>query len=220
MNRILAALPRQVLISSAAILVALIAFAIMLPVVGGARDEAFAENSRLNGEIGRVRTEITQAKTDADYVKANVEAFEALLKGDRLIPHTRRAATVALENAARANGLTALSYNIQAAAAATSPQAVQSQPKTRAYRLSVENIELKIAANIDGAVYRFVDDISRAFPGSAVIQDVSVTRAPVITAASLDQVSRGQDAKLVEGTINLSWRTAQAEEENAAGGAK
>jgi len=221
MNRLISTLPRKVLISAAVIVAALIALTALLPLLGGARDEAFAENSRLNSEIARARTGITQAKNDAEYVAKNTEAFEALLKSDRLIPHTRRAATVALENAARASGLTALSYNIQAAAAANSPQAVQSQPTTKAYRLSVENIELKIGANIDGAVYRFVDEISRAFPGSAIIQDVTVSRAQVITAESLNQVSRGQDAKLVESTINFSWRTAQAEEEGAAaGGAK
>jgi len=214
MIRTLRDLPRHVAISLAVIVAAIIMFAISLPTLGGARDDAFAENMKLASEITRVNTTIKQSKADIEYVKANKDQFEALLQSDRLIPHTRRAAVVELEKLARANGLKTLNYNI-GAVASNSIAAVGAQPATNGYRVSVENIDLKIGAPIDAAVFNFIVDISESFPGSAIVQTVALKRPPALSAAALNAVSKGQDGELVAGSILISWRTAQAQEKDA-----
>jgi hypothetical protein len=214
MIRVLTSLPRPVLISAATLAGVLAVFAILLPVLGGARDGAFAEHNRLNGEIARVNTAISQAKSDIEFVAANKEKFEALLESDRLIPHTRRAATMELESTARLNGVTSLSYNIAAAAAPTSAKAVSSQPTSGAYRVSVEDIAMKVAAPLDGSIYRFMTDLTDQFPGSAVVQSFSLSRGAKSGFGDLSS----QDS--VAGDIEVSWRTAQAEEKKETESAK
>jgi hypothetical protein len=211
MNRFLSNTPRPVLISVAVIVAVLVLLAVLVPVLGGARDEAFAENAKLQNEIGTAKKAIVQAKDDLAYVQENVTAFEALLKSDRLVPHTRRAAIVRLEEAARANGLTSFSYSI-GAVAATSAKAVGNQPTSDAYHVSIENIQIKLGAPFDGSVYRFLVDVADSFPGAAVLDLFSLKRPGVVSADALDAVSSGRDAKLVEGEVVLSWRTAQAKE--------
>lgn len=201
MIRNLGNLPRHVLISSGVILGALLLFAILVPVLGGARDDSFSENSRLQGEISRVRTALNQSKTDQDYVKNNVEAYESLLKSDRLVPHTRRVAVVELESAARTFGLTALNYSFSAAAA-NSLAVATSQPASGAYAVSIEAVSLKVGAPLDGPIYRFVVSIADRFPGAAVVQRMQLARAEGAAATG----------GAVQGEVTLSWRTAQAQE--------
>jgi hypothetical protein len=180
-------------------------------VLGGARDQSFAENARLTSKIESTRRAISQSQEDKAYVEKNLVEFEALQKSDRLVPHTRRAAIVRLENAARENGLTAFSYSI-GAVSRTSPKAAGTQPSSDAYQISIESIQLKAGAPVDGSVYRFLADISDSFPGSAVIEMFSLKRPDIISASALAAVSQGADAKLVEGDIVLSWRTAQGKD--------
>jgi len=217
MIRLFSNFPRAVLISLAVGIAAIAIIAITVPVLGGARDEAYAQNGRLNGDIARVRKGTTDTQADIDYVQQNGAQYEALLQSDRLVPHTRRAAIVELENSARNNGLTAMTYTIGAAAASTSAQAVQSQSAAGGYRVSVENITLMVGAPTDGSIYNFIADIMNTFPGSAVVQSMSISRASFISAAALEALSRGEDPKLVEADIIVSWRTAQAEEKKDEG---
>jgi hypothetical protein len=162
----------------------------------------------LKKDIEGTTKSISQVKEDTAFVIANQAKYEALLQGDRLIPHTRRAATQALESVARANGVTGLNYSIAAAAAATSLQSAQSQPVTGGYRVSVENITIKIGAPLDGVIYKFMADITDSFPGAAVIQTVTLERADKGRSMGNGLAS----GELVTGEILMSWRTAQAEE--------
>jgi len=216
MNRFLSITPRPVLISLAVIAGVLVLFAVLFPVLGGARDQAFAGNARLTNEINSTRSAIGQTQVDKDYVETNRAAFEELLKGDKLVPHTRRAAIVRLEEAARTYGLTTFSYSI-GAIAANSPKGAAGQPTSDDYHVSIENIQLKVGAPIDGNIYRFLVDITDSFPGSAVLELFSLRRPEFISAEALNAVSLGRDAKLVEGDIVLSWRTAQAKDKGEGG---
>lgn len=204
-------LPRKVLYAVAAIIGSLLLFAVLYPTLGSARDEAINRQARLNAGIGQVNTNIAQVAADSNYVTANKAEYEALVNSDRLIPHTRRTAVIALQEAARARGLTALNYSFTIAPA-TSLKSAEAQPTSGAYKLSVEDVALKVGAPIDGYIYGFMSDIGNSFPGGAVIEAVVVRRAPRLTDAILNTISRGQDARLVEGEIQLSWRTAQAQE--------
>lgn len=214
MRRFIPDLPRNVTIALATIVTSALLFALLFWTLGAARDEAIAGNARLTSEIQQARNAANQAAQDRDYVLANQAKYEALLKGNSLIPHTRRAAVVELQRVARERGLTMLNYSFQAAA----PEAlksVQSQSTTAGYRLSVEVISLKVGAPVDGAVYGVMADITDAFPGSAVIERVVLSRPPEITDEALQAVSEGKDSKLVSGEIFVSWRTAQAQGEKA-----
>lgn len=192
-------LPKKVLISLGVIAGALLIFGISVPFLGGSLDDTLADNSRLRAEIARVNTAITQSAADQTYVKENTAQYEALLKSDRLVPHTRRVAVVELESKAKEFGLTGMTYSVEGVAAANSLQSAASQPSSGAYALSIQEIKLEIKAPLDGSIYRFVDGVTASFPGSAVVREARLTRG--LTA---------NDG--VEGTITLSWRTAQAQE--------
>ena len=198
MMRFLTSLPKKVLISVGVIAAALVIFAIALPLLGGGLDDAEVANTRLQAEIGRVTKAVAQAKVDQLYVSENIERYETLLRSDRLIPHTRRVAILDLENKGRLNGLTAMNYSIGALPGSAAASAA-GQPASGAYRVSMEEIKLKVGAPYDGSVYRFIDAINQAFPGAAVIQVVNLSRGITASAG-------------VEGEINVLWRTAQAEE--------
>jgi len=198
MMRILTALPKNVMISLAVIAGALVILALAIPFLGGGRDDTFAENARLQGEISRINAAITQSKSDQLYVAENLAKFEELIKSDRLVPHTRRAAVIDLEEKARSNGLTGLNYSI-GAVATNSLRAVAGQPSAGTYRVSLEEIALKVAAPLDGAVYRFIDAITQKFPGAAVVHTLTLMRGAT-------------PATGVQGEIGVSWRTAQEQE--------
>jgi len=197
--RTLQNLPKKVLTALGVIVGALVIFGLSVSLLGVARDDANIENSRLKSEIARVNSAITTAKVDQEYVTQNTPRYEQLLKGERLVPHTRRVAVLALEEKARAFGLSGMNYSVEAAAASNSLQAAAGQPTSGAYVLSLQDIKIDIKAPLDGAIYRFVDDIASTFPGAAVVRDTVL--------------SRGATAKDgVTGLIILSWRTAQAQE--------
>jgi hypothetical protein len=217
MRRIIADIPRIVLVSIGVILVSLGALAALVPLLGGALDAAVVDNARLKTAVEKTTRDIAQAKTDQVYVKENLAAFETLIKSDKLIPHTRRAAVLEFNNVGRQRGLTALSYNFDMAKG-NSVKALESQPKSGGYNVSVENIELRVGAPLDGNIYRFIADISDTFPGSIIVNGFELKRPPEITPLALEMVSRGQDSQLVTGTIKVSWRTAQADDKKAEAG--
>ncbi|MGE0282891.1 MAG: hypothetical protein AB7E79_03720 [Rhodospirillaceae bacterium] len=215
MRRLLTLAPRRVLISAAIIIFVLVMFAVLVPLLGGARDGAVARGEQLTSNITAAQGKLTELSGDQEYVQEHRAEYEALIDSDKLVPHTRRAAVVNLTESATANGLSALSYNFTAAPA-TSLAAVSSQSVAGGYTVAVESIELEVGAPLDGPIYRFISDIMQSFPGSLVIESMTLSRTPEISAAALAAVSAGRDAQIVEGTLSLSWRTAQADKSAAA----
>jgi hypothetical protein len=219
MNRLLNLAPKPVLISAAVLVFAALMFAILVPVLGGARDDAVALGQKLASDISGARTKVATLIADQQYVAEHLEEYEALLASDKLVPHTRRAAVVALTQAATAHGVTGLNYSF-VAADALSRAAVASQSSSGGYTVAVETIDLKIDAPLDGPVYRFLADIMETFPGFLTVNSLTLARAPEISGAALAAVSAGAPSELVTGEISLSWRTAQADKSSGAEKAK
>jgi len=208
-------MPPRVAAASAVILVAAILLAVLMPLLGGNRDSAVILNEQLTGEIAKLRTEIQNSQNDYQYVQDNQAKYEELLKGGRLIPHTRRSAVRHMQELALTHGITAMAYSFSSAGQ-NSAEAALNQPATAAYSVSVEVIELKLGAPLDSRIFRFVSDAAASFPGSAVVQSLSLGRANTITTEALNKVSRGEDSGLVSGTAMLLWRTALKNKEEGA----
>lgn len=214
LRRILDGMPRPAFLGISVLLATGILFALSVLLLGGARDRSLAEGARLQSEITTITTSITRSRQDQEYIAANSARYEELMKSDKLIPHTRRAALNALREAATPHGLeNSLSFTFNSAAGSTT--SAQSQPTSGAYRVSVESILLKVSAPVDGAVFRMVDDVNRTFPGSVVLESMNLARAPMVNETELAAISRG-DSSLVSGEVVLSWRTAQKEEDKTA----
>jgi hypothetical protein len=211
LRRVLAGIPRPALLGISVIIVTGTLFVLSFFLLGGARDNALAEGRRLQGQIDGTIKAISQSKQDQEYVEKHSARYDELMKSDKLVPHTRRAALAALSDAAAPHGLQdSLSYTFSAASA-SSLESAQSQPTSGAYRVSVETVSLKIAAPMDGAIYRFLDDINHAFPGAVALESLILTRVPEVNEGALAQVASGS-ARLVTGDVVLSWRIAQKEE--------
>ncbi len=213
-RRIIESIPRPAFMGIVTLLVTGVLFALSVVFLGGARDDAFAEGVRLNNEISTITRSITQTKQDVDFVAENKDRYEALMKSDKLIPHTRRAALGALRDAAMPHGLeNALTFTFSAANA-NALDAATSQPTSGAYKVNVESVNLKVTAPFDGSIYRFLDDVTTTFPGSLALESLKLSRAPEVNERELAAISQG-NGSLVNGEILLSWRTAQKEEEKA-----
>lgn len=214
LRRIIDGMPRTAFLGIAVLFVTGVLFTLSVLLLGGARDDALAEGVRLQSEITTITTSITRSRQDQEYLADNGARYEELLKSDKLIPHTRRAALAALRDAAAPHGLEdSLSFTFTSAAG--SATAAQSQPTSGAYRVSVESIVLKVGAPVDGAVFRMVDDVNRTFPGSVVLESMSLSRPDIVNETELSAISRGE-SNLVSGEVVLSWRTAQKEEDETA----
>lgn len=212
MKKIIANMPRNVILAIATIVGSVAVFAILYFTLGQALTAAIDREAQLSGQIGRAIKDAATASTDHKYVVDHQVRYEALLKSDRLVPHTRRTAVAALQKIAQERGITSLSYSF-VAAAPTSATAATMQSAAGTYKLSVEDVEIGVGAPFDRPIYEFLSDITDAFPGAAIVQTVEMRRAPIITDTMLDALSRGEDAKVVEADIKISWRTAQAETE-------
>jgi len=175
--RLLADLPRITALALVVIAGSLILFGILYPVLGGAEDGAQADNERLTREIRQAEKNLSQAKADYQFVVDNKDLYDNLIQGDRLIPHTRREAVRQLQTLAQQRGLSNLGASF-AAAGDQSLKTVTSQPTSGQYRVSVENIELKVGAPLDTQIFEFVLDLAESFPGAAVVQYVEMQRAP------------------------------------------
>lgn len=216
MKRIFGDIPRTVIVSVGVLACSgLLFLALNFTLIAVLRG-AIEENTRLTQSIEQAKNRTSTAQADIKYVGANQAKYEELLKSDRLVPHTRRVAVLELQRVARAHGFTQLTYQFSDVGQ-NSVTAAASQPVTGAYRLSVEEIELAVGTPVDGAVYRFIADITDRFPGSAVVQEVTLQRAPSVTSDALNAVSSGADSGLVKGEIKMVWRTAQANEKAGEG---
>lgn len=211
-RRVIESMPRPAFIGITVLLVTAFASVLSVFFLGGARDDAVAEGIRLDNDISTITKSITQTKLDLEFVEKNKDRYEALLKSDKLIPHTRRAAIAALRDAAIPLGLeNSLNFGFSAAGA-DSLQAATSQPTSGAYRVNVEAVTLKIEAPLDGSVYRFIDDVTTTFPGSLALESLKLSRAAEVNEGALSAISQGK-GNLVSGEVLLSWRTAQKEED-------
>lgn len=200
--------PKPVKLSLLAMLGSLALFIVLYLTLGSGSDAAQSEVQRLKAEFQSTQKNLNQSKEDIAFVTANQKRFEALMSSDKLIPHTRRTAIRQLQALALEFGLSDLNYNFQAAGTAA-PEAVSSQPKSDLYRVSVESIELSVGAPVDQAIYSFIAAVNDDFPGSLVLSDLELERAPLISNEALNLVSRGKDSGLVKGKLKYLWRTAQ-----------
>jgi hypothetical protein len=204
-------MPRRVAISVIVLAVTLVLAFILLPVLGSLHADTLDRNEELKSSIESVTKNLAKAKDDHAYIVENSQKYEELIHGDRLVPHTRTVATTQLQNLALKRGLTTLSYSFSAAG----ESAASKDTVTGGYRVQIENVDLKIGSALDTQVFEFVADMSESFPGAAVVESLSLERAPDLTPDALNAVSHGQESGLVKGAIGLSWRTAQAQDPNA-----
>lgn len=202
-------LPRKVTASLAVLAGAGVTFLLLLQFLVGALDAAVAENTRLKGAIDQATRDTLTVNTDYQFVTENTEYFEKLIKGDRLIPHTRRDALRQLQSLAQEHGLTQMTADFSAAPAATAATAPAAN-QADAYRVNVESIKIKLGSPLDGQVYGFASDLRRNFPGSAVLMSMKLSRPLKLTADMIEQVSR--KGAIVTGEMELLWRTALANE--------
>lgn len=205
-------LPKHVLISAAVGFASLVVLILSVIFVGGALSDGEAENVRLEAEQTELSKKLGTSSNDYQFAVDNRQKFEAVIKSDKLVPHTRVNAAQYLEALAQQRGLETLNYNF-AAVADQSLASVKSQPTAGGYKVSVENVELKLGAALDTPLFGFLMDISDSFPGAAVIQSFTLTRQPAISDVALDRLSHGLSSDLVTGEARIIWRTAQAVEE-------
>src|SRR5690242_14604256 len=103
-------LPKHVAIATSIIVACLVLVGVLVPTLGAATDDAIADNARLTNQISQAKKDLTTVADDFKFVSDNKEKFEALLQGDRLIPHTGRTAVRQLQALALQDGLTGLNY--------------------------------------------------------------------------------------------------------------
>ncbi len=208
----LSEVPIPVLIAGGIIAFFLILFIGTFPFLSSGLDESMAENRRLNNELRTTQSSIGRAKDDYVFVVENERQFEEAMASDEIIPHTRRAAARQMQTVALENGLTSLNYNFAATGEIDRGRG-QASSSADAYALHVEEIGLDVGAPLDRPVYAFIEQLIRTIPGTVVVRQFELQRAEMITTDMLNNVAIGGNAGIVSGTIDFSWRTAQANRE-------
>ena len=206
-------MPRKVAIACVIMSATLITFGLLFIFLGGAHDDAQARNGDLKRNLDSTTRAFKTAKDDRQFIVENSERYEALLRGDRLVPHTRRVALAQLQTLALQRGLSSMQYNFTTG---TGPTGGAAATVAGGYRLQVEKVDIKLGAPLDTHVFEFVLDLADSFPGSAVVDQFALERAGLITDEALNQVSRSKDSGLIKGEVHFSWRTAQAQDAEGA----
>jgi len=209
--------PRRVKIAAAVLAVSAVGFAALYPTLGMSRDEALERVVNLTNETQSAETAIIRAAGDVTFVTEGKERYERLVAGDKLIPHARRDAVVQLQALGREFGMATVDFSFQGVGAA-SPTGAQSQPRAGEYRVNVDNIEIAVDAPTDGIIYGFIAALQEDFPGALVVNKFEISRATEVTVSALDLVARGQPSQLASGTVLVTWRTAQRQEQPRQGG--
>ena len=162
MIKLVADIPRTVLMSLGILAGSLVIYILLVSTLGSALDSAISQHDSLNRQISNARGSLSQSEEDQRFILDNQEYFEELMNSDRLIPHTRRAAITELQRAATDNGLSNLTYSFQAVGDA-SAESVGVQPATGAYKVSLEQLEMRVGAPFDGPIYKFLNDLTESF---------------------------------------------------------
>lgn len=206
--------PIPVLASGGVIAAFFVIFIIAFIFLSGALEDSTSLNRRLESDLRANQAAISRAQDDYVFVVENERRFEEAMASDEIIPHTRRAAARQMQQVALENGLTSLNYNFAAVSGQSRGRnQAASTPSSEAYTLHVENIDLEVGAALDRPVYAFIEELIRSIPGTAVVREISLERAERITTDMLNRVARGQESGIVTGSIQFSWRTAQANRE-------
>ena len=209
--------PKLVNRSLAVIGGAVLIFLVLLFTLGDARDTADGDVIRLKNEHDQTRKALNQSKADYDFILANREHFDALLGGDKLVPHTRRTAVRQMQALGLEFGMSTLKYSFGSSAPSQSAQAVKSQPQSGLYRVNVETVVVEMGAPLDQSVYSYLAAVHDDFPGTMVLSNFVIEREPRVSQEALNAVSRGQESGLVKIKANFSWKTAQQNQEPKAG---
>lgn len=206
--------PIPVLVSGGIIAAFFVIFIGAFIFLSGALEDATNLNRRLENDLRANQAAINRAQEDYVFVLENDRRFEEAMASDEIVPHTRRAAARQMQTVALENGLTSLNYNFAAEGGQSRARnQAAAAPSSAAYTLHVETIDLEVGAPLDRPVYAFIEELIRSIPGTAVVREVSLQRAETITTDMLNRVALGQDSGIVTGSIQFSWRTAQANRE-------
>lgn len=209
----LSEVPIPVLVAGGIIVLFVVIFLGSFPFLSSSLDDSLAQNRRLTNEVRTTNTSIERARDDYTFVVENERRFEEAMASDEIIPHTRRAAARQMQTVAVENGLTSLNYNFAASGEQARGRGATPASSDSAYTLHVEEIRLEVGAPLDRPVYAFVEELLRTIPGTAVVRQLELSRAETITTDMLNRVATGQGSGIVTGTIDFSWRTAQANRE-------
>lgn len=209
-------LPKKVALSLAVIGASIAIFILLALTLGAANTQTETDVIRLKNDVVSTQKNLRQSKEDYEFIIANKDKYETLLSGDKLIPHTRRTAIRQMQALALEFGLSSLTYTFDAVGAQT-PQVVSNQPQSGLYNVSVEKIELMLGAPLDRSMYAFMAAIHDDFPGSMVLSELELERAPAVAPEALNKISLGSDSGLVKGKAVYSWRTAQQNKEDEKG---
>jgi hypothetical protein len=202
-------MPRRTAIAIVVLAGLFLSLAVLVPLLGGFHSDTVDANVRLKASIAKLTKGLQQAKDDHQFVLDHRGRFDALMHSDKLVPHTRGNATDYLQKVAVQRGMTTLSYSF---GAVHNDPGSSRESVTGGYLVHAEDVELKLGAPLDTVIFDFLTDLTESFPGSVVIETLTLDRTPDFNTDALNNVSRGQEAGLLKGTAGLSWRTAQAVE--------
>ena len=68
------------------------------------------------------------------------------------------------------------------------------------------NIKISFKGITDEYVIRFVESLTKEFPGFIQLESFSVTAEGDVDKSTISQIAYGQDAQLVKGTVSFVWK--------------
>lgn len=148
------------------------------------------------------QAEIRNMQVGLDEIERQKGAYESLVKKRFFYNQNRREAErILLEIQDRSGVLSAL--------VGISPGDVEENEAAdkAGYKVFSSPIKISIEAMSDVAIYRYIELLKKYFPGDVFIDHMAFKRANEMDSELLKTISKGDDVVLVEGDIDMTWRT-------------
>lgn len=180
----------------------------LLPQRSGYRQSAQDAQSTIEDLKVRMREVMAQKERN----RADRERYAQLQRRGFLGMQDRLAAARVLEDLRIRHRISSLDYQIDP----VSKVSIARPQENNGLELSESKISLNLRGFLDSEVNGFLAGLKRAMPGHLTVRSVQITKLAAPEPQMLARISRGEDAALVSGEVELSWQALQESSSEAA----
>jgi len=156
----------------------------------------------LNSQISTVQTDLTNLRIDFDELEKQRSTYERLVQRGFLNGQDRRAAVRDLEDLDERSGLIFSKISIGGGEIDEHPEALKAEHVVLSSPISVT-----LEAMDDVDVFNYIHLLSNVFPGHISVDEMVIKREIDVSGDVLRAIASGEEPKMVEGRLELTWRT-------------
>lgn len=193
---------RKRLIKEAIILgVSLVAAIVLGVILMYQNDDTLLEKQTMDGDVGQARNRLTELRNELNSGQEQVRLFELYTKSHNQNFSLNRE-EVTKWFAAQREKFHIVNLSITIPPFSETPK--DSYPLKSGPLIRTE-IRLSFGALTDNSVFAFIEELQRAMPGFAIIQDVRITRTADISSGVLLALNKHRITPIVTVEMTVAW---------------